>query len=350
MQSRRSLLSSVAVAALVFLTIGSVAAQTTVGSATFGKVITLGGTPSDILLDEGRGYLYLVQSSKNVVAVYDYNAQAVVRTITVGRTPLSAAISMDGALLYVANNASSSLTLIDLNSFSVAQTVTLPAKPQGVEAGADGRAVIATQGTGTGNTQNTLLIFDRTQPLAVSGQSSVLSMSPDGSRFMAGFTLYDTATLAVIAQQNIANAPFPITGAFNVMQNIGGSTFSPDGAAIYSAFNVAPFVQPATRPQASTLLISDPRNLAIKLGIKLPESVVAKMVMTSDGGNAWGLSESGLIYLPLSTLYTYPIIAPETTTVFLANDDCNRGVASMPLKINNIGAGKLTFSVPDTGV
>ena len=40
------------------------------------------------------------------------------------------------------------------------------------------------------------------------GQSSVISMAPDGSRFMAGFTMYDTATLAVIAQQNNANAPF----------------------------------------------------------------------------------------------------------------------------------------------
>src|SRR3954452_14347476 len=39
------------------------------------------------------------------------------------------------------------------------------------------------------------------------GQSTVISMAPDGSRFMAGFTMYDTATLAVVAQQNNANAP-----------------------------------------------------------------------------------------------------------------------------------------------
>jgi len=183
----------------------------------------------------------------------------------------------------------------------------------------------------------------------VTGQSSVLSMSPDGGRFMAGFSLYDTDTLAVIAQQNTANAPFPISGAFNVLQNIGGSAFSLDVTIVYSTFNVAPFVQPATRPQASTLLVSDTRHLGIKLGIKLPESIVAKMVITSDGSNAWGLSESGLIYLPLSTLYNYPIVAPETTTVFPANDDCNRSVATAALNINNLGQGKLTYSVPDTG-
>ena len=174
-------------------------------------------------------------------------------------------------------------------------------------------------------------------------------MSPDGGRFMAGFTLYDTSTLAVIAQQNTANAPFPISGAFNTLQNIGGSSFSPDGATVYSAFNVAPFVQPATRPQASTLLISDARHLGIKLGIKLPESIVAKMVTTVRREQCVGTLESGLLHLPLSTMYTYPILVPETTTVFLANDPCNRGIASASLKINNIGQGKLTFSVPDTG-
>jgi hypothetical protein len=416
LQSRIFPLTAMAVVALVPACMRTGTAQIT--SATFGSVITLGGTPSDIVLDEARGYLYLVESSKNQVAVYDYNAQAVIRNITVGTTPLSAAMSMGGDFLYVTNNGSSSLSVIDLHGLGLMQSVTLPAKPQGVEVGADGRAVIATQGSGTGNTSNTLLIFDRTQPLsqqvlpvdfppappaaagvpvpvvpqvtrfggrllrtpdgnliigvnvngnstvlyayepnsgtilqsrAVNGGSSVFSMSPDGAHFMAGFALYDTATLAVIAQQSTSNAPFLMTGSFNTVSNVGGSAFSPDGATIYSAFNAAPQVTPPTRPNAATLLISDSRNLAIKLGIKLPESIVAKMVITSDGANAWGLSESGVIYLPLSTLYNYPIIAPESTTVFLANDDCNRGVATISLKIGNIGGGKLTFSVPDTG-
>src|SRR5262249_54336154 len=41
----------------------------------------------------------------------------------------------------------------------------------------------------------------------VSGSSTVLAMSPDGSRFMAGMTMYDTATLGILGQQNNANAP-----------------------------------------------------------------------------------------------------------------------------------------------
>ncbi len=184
---------------------------------------------------------------------------------------------------------------------------------------------------------------------SVGGQSSVLSMSPDGSRIMAGFTMYDVSSLAVLGQMTTSNAPFPVSGNFNTQQNIGGSSFSTDGETIYAAFNAAPFSQPATRPQASTLYITDSRNLTMRLAIKVPESIVARMVMTPDGSEAWAMSESGLIHLPLARLYEYPILQPETTQIFLAVDECNKGVAKTQVKINNLGKGKLTFSVPNPG-
>ena len=177
------------------------------------------------------------------------------------------------------------------------------------------------------------------------GQSTVISMAPDGSRFMAGFTMYDTATLAVIAQQNNANAPFTFSSAINTTQNVGGSIFSPDGNTLYSAFNTAATTNPPSPSASSTLLVNDPSNLGIRLGIKLPESIVAKIAMTSDGADAWGLSDSGLVHMPLGKLYEYPILVPETSQVFLAMDDCNRGVASGTLKINNLGKGRLTYTV-----
>jgi DNA-binding beta-propeller fold protein YncE len=388
--------------------------------ATFGEVIPLGGTPSDLVLDESRGRIYVINTAGNRVDIYDYLEKNVVGSVSVGLQPFAGALSLDSKYLYVTNNAASTLSVIDLDLGLVSQTVTLPARPEGVEVGADGRALISTQGTGVANLNNTLLIFDRTQtttnqvqpvqfpppppspagvpaiftrPLTtfrgklirtpdgrfivglstinnntqtvvylyeafsgtvlktrtVTGQSTVLSMSPDGARFMAGFTLYDTQTLNQVGQMTPANIPFAFLSAFNVLQNIGGSAFGPDGGTLYSAFNVAPFSQPATRTQASTLLISDAKNLAVRLGIKLPESIVAKMAVTSDGGRAFGMSESGLLYLPLSTLFDYPILQPETTQVFLAVDDCNRGIARATVRVNNLGSGKLTFSVPNTG-
>lgn len=416
MQSK-VVISAVLGGVLTVLSSGILHAQTT--AATFGQIIQLGGTPSDIVLDESRGRLYLVNTSANRVDVYDYQGNQLLGSIKVGQTPLAAAMSMDSAFLYVTNNASSTVSVIDLGTGlgNVQQTVTLPAKPEGVEVGVDGRVLISTGGSGNNNTANTLLIYDRTQanglqvipvqfppppptptvlpqlfarPVTtfrgklqrtpdgrlivgvstinnntatvayvyevasgivlrsrtVTGQSTVISMSPDGARFMAGFSLFETATLTVLAQENTASAPFPLTGSFATQQNVGGSAFSPDGTTIYGAFNTQPLTTPPSRPTASTLLIEDPQNLGIKIGIKLPESIVAKMVITADGTNAWGMSESGLLYLPLSTLYDYPILMPDSTNVFLAQDDCNRGIARKTIKINNVGNGKLTFAVP----
>jgi DNA-binding beta-propeller fold protein YncE len=59
------------------------AAETT--SATFGKVISLGGTPSDIVLDESRGRLYLVNANANRIDIYDYANQQNAGSISVGQ-------------------------------------------------------------------------------------------------------------------------------------------------------------------------------------------------------------------------------------------------------------------------
>ncbi|MBI1787905.1 MAG: hypothetical protein HYR60_10195, partial [Acidobacteria bacterium] len=131
--------------------------------ATFGTIIRLGGSPSDAVLDESRGQLYLVNQNANRVDIYSYVEKRLTGAFAVGRSPVAAAMSMDNHYLYVSNNASSSLSVIDLQLGSVAQTVTLAAKPEGVEVGADGRVLITTQGTSTTDQINSLLLFDRTQ-------------------------------------------------------------------------------------------------------------------------------------------------------------------------------------------
>jgi DNA-binding beta-propeller fold protein YncE len=391
-------------------------------SATFGQVIALGEIPSDIALDESRQRLYLVNTTGNRIDVYDYAGQSVIGSIAVGNRPLGAAMSADNAFLYVANHDDSTLSVITLNSSSfgaVSATISLPADPQGVETELSGRVLICTDGSGTGNAANTLLIYDATQPSSsqvqavafpptaatpptlapvvgkpttavngrlkrtpsgnyivglsnissnastivyvyepasttvlqtriVVGQSSTLSMSADGLSFMAGYTHYDLATLNVLGQQSLANAPFATSATFTATSNVGGSVFSPDGKTLYSAFNTAAATTPTPTPQANTLLISNAGNLGIQLGINLPESIIGKMVITASGNDAWGTSLSGVTHLPLSTLYTYPIMMPSTTTVFLSQNDCQLGEAQAQVQVTNIGGGTLTFAAPST--
>jgi DNA-binding beta-propeller fold protein YncE len=72
------------------------------------------------------------------------------------------------------------------------------------------------------------------------------------------------------------------------------------------------------------------------------------MVITASGSDAWGTSLSGVTHLPLSTLYTYPIMMPSTSTVFLTQNDCQLGEAQAQVQITNIGGGTLTFASPST--
>jgi WD40 repeat protein len=268
-------------------------------SATFGQVVRLGATPSDVVLDESRHRLYLVNTAANRIDIFSTTTNAVSGSIQVGQGPLAAAISRDNAWLYVTNGTDKTLSVVDLNAGGVSQVVPMPAVPQGVAVGGDGTALVSTLDTSTAGT-NTLVRFDRTQtgsnqltsvltppppatpaptppttittPVTkflgklattpdgnyivgvtnlgaanqtylfvyevssgsilrsrtVTGQSTVLSISPDGSRFMAGYTLYEVATLSILGQMNNANAPFPFPLTFSTVQNVGGSVFSPD--------------------------------------------------------------------------------------------------------------------------
>lgn len=401
--------------------VGVSAAQTTI--ATFGTRVPAPGTLVDLVLDELRGRLYVVNYGNNRVEVYSIPDQQFVGPIQVGVQPVSAAISPDGNFLYVTNFGSSTLSVIDLGLGAVSNTISLPAQPEGVAVGFDGRVLITTLGNTGG--ANSLLRFDPTQtgtaqltavlsppaapappPLTAPlpgrpflsfrgrlqatpdgrfiiglnspannstvtfvyevasgtvlrvrqtpGLSTVLSVSPDGSRFMAGLRLFETATLNLLAQSNLANAPFLIPGAqgnqFNLNQNVGGSVFNPDGSALYGAFNVAPFiVNPPPRSNSSTLMVYNPRNLSIQIGINLPESILGKMVASSDGKTVWAISESGLLMLPTGKLYDYPIIQPETTAVRLSINPCDRGLVTTEVKILNAGKGRLTYTFDQPG-
>jgi uncharacterized protein (TIGR03437 family) len=382
--------------------------------ATFGTVTTALGA-ADLVLDQPRGRLYLINSNLNRVQVYSIAQRTFLASITTGTQPLAGAMSPDGKFLYVTCFAQSSLNVIDLDRSTVTRRVSLPASPEGVAVGIDGKALITTIGTGQGNQFNTLLIYDpnasvgaeisvvlvgptpaaspvppplgrsalatRSALLAtqdarriigvnnsgntrsvfvyevssatilrartVNFVSNVLSISPDGSKFMAGLTLFETDTLAVLAQQNAANAPFSFPGGnannFNTQQNQGGSVFSPDGATLYSAFNIAPVQNPPARVNVSRFLINDPDNLLITLGLQLPENLAGKMVVTPDGGTVFALSESGFLTLPVSTIYNNPIAMPDSPVVLLTNDQC--GLAPdkrVSVAVNNAGRGRLT--------
>ncbi len=180
----------------------------------------------------------------------------------------------------------------------------------------------------------------------IAGVSSVLSVAPDGSKFMAGLTLFESESLSVLAQQNAANAPYPFPQGtnFNLQQNQGGSVFTPDGGKIYSAFNFVPVQNPPARPNVSQLMISDPDNLLIDTAIQLNENIAGKIDITSDGATIYALSESGFLIIPVSQLRDNPLAEVDTAAKLLTNDQCGvfadqrTGVIS----VRNTGRGRIT--------
>src|SRR5688572_2714758 len=112
--------------------------------ATLGTVVPLVGGAADIVLDETRGRLYLVNTSQTRIEIYSVAQRRFLGTVRTESLPISAALSRDGQFLYVAAHDASALNIIDLNTLAATARVNLPAKPEGVAVGADGRVLIST--------------------------------------------------------------------------------------------------------------------------------------------------------------------------------------------------------------
>jgi len=400
-------------------------------AATIGTVVPLTGGASDLVLDSSRNLLYLVRSTPyNRIDVFSTAQRRILSSIPTDTNPLAAALSPDGNFLYVTCYDGRWINVIDTRAAtpSVVRKVSLPANPEGIAVGRDGRVLVTTIGSGAGNLQNTMLIYDpnltvgdnvfavpvapppplpptlpapsgrtflanRSQLVAsrdgsrifglnayqaqnrvvfvyetaagavlrsriVGDLSTVISVAPDGSKFMVGLRLFDAQTLAVLAQQNAANALFPLSTnitaqgfaqvgqQFNLQQNQGGSIFSADGATVYSAFNIAPIQNPAARANVTQLLMSDSDNLLIQDGLQLPENLAGKMVMSNDGGTVYALSESGFMIVPLSDVPRNPLLQPSSGVVLLASDQCNSAPADSRGRVDVVN--RSTVQVPVT--
>ena len=122
----------------------------------------------------------------------------------------------------------------------------------------DGSTIVGVNVPGTGSP--TVFVYETASNTVlrariVAGSSTVLSVSDDGSRFICGPNLFDTATLQVLAQR-IGQRTLPDPSAntsFNMQSNQGGGVFSPDGQTLYSAFDISPVQNPPASCQCQPI-------------------------------------------------------------------------------------------------
>src|SRR5580765_2410962 len=110
-------------------------------AATFGTVVPHAQPLADLVIDEARRRLYVVNTASNAVEVYATNVSPprLTNTIKTEATPLAVALSRPtgnpatSRYLYVVCYDASSLDVIDLNTTNfTTRSVTLAAKPQGL--------------------------------------------------------------------------------------------------------------------------------------------------------------------------------------------------------------------------
>jgi uncharacterized protein (TIGR03437 family) len=144
--------------------------------ATFGTVVAHAQPLADLVLDEPRHRLYVVNTASNTVEAYNTttNPPRLANTIKTDATPLALAMSRSGRYLYVVCYTASSLDIIDLSTTNFAShSVTLAASPQAVAVGSNEKVLISTIGTGTG--ADILITFDPNAAASAALQSVVIA-------------------------------------------------------------------------------------------------------------------------------------------------------------------------------
>lgn len=360
---------------------------------TFGKVVSIGGHASDVALDEPRGVLYIANFTANRIEVMSLANNTIQTSINVAAQPSALALSPDDRFLVAAHfgnaaapgSSTNALTVIDLTS-NAKQTFALGSAPLGVAFGIDGRALVVTSTafllfdpvTGAtveldtiagvaaktlpqpaGNTPasivaasvaasadglviygfgDTLLFRYDVTSKAISASlytsspplgPRAVSVSQDGSYFTAGWALKDSAFF------NISQFPNP-SGALN----IGTTVIDSANNRIY-----AQIPAPGATATAPVLQIVDSDNLTVRSQINLPENFVGKSALSADGSTLYGVSDSGVMVLPVGSLsQTHRVVASQEDLVFRGNF-CDRSVATQTLTITDPGGGGTAFTI-----
>lgn len=366
--------------------------------ATFGTVVPIGGHVSDIAFDGRRGVLYIANFGAKRVDVLSASDNKLVSPIRVPETPSSLDVSADGRFLVV-GHFSGNVTILDLDG-GVRRTIAVGGKVLSIAFGNSPRAlVVASDGirlldpvtgtlvnlgfgftaedipvefatyppdiikasagvSGNGNVIYVLAQFSSADPdlgtpatdaiigydvpegqLGVVGITSspdlgprVVSVNDNGSRFLVGWALLDP--------QLVLWAQFPrATGEFET----GGHAFDYSRNLIYA--QVPPETGGEDGNEGPVLEIFDTDNLTVRERIRLPENMAGKSVFSADMATLYAGSDSGVLVLPIGSLFQTPrVVSVQEDLLFRANP-CDNSLVIRELDIVDPGGGSTDFAI-----
>ncbi len=336
-------------------------------------------TPLAAALSRSGKYLYVVCYDASALDIIDLTtANFATRSVTLSAKPEGVAVGADSqGLEHVlittigTGNGQDILITYDPNvdaSRSLATVIVAPSAPttpqlpppnnlmylagkSRLQASPDGRTIVGVNELA--NNTRTVFVFDVASSIVLSSRnvptiSPILAIAPDAKSFLSGPMLFETSTLAVLAQQSAINSPyvFPATANFNLQTNQGGAVFNPDGSSLFAAYNIVPVLNPAARTNASQLTVNTPGGLLIQMGLQIQENLGGKLAITSDGATIYAISQSGFMVLPVGTLKNAPIAIPDSNVALLATDQCGVTAAlnSAVIPVRNTGGGQISVT------
>ncbi len=355
-------------------------------AAPFGRVLPLGGQGSDLAIDEARGVLYVANFTANRVEVIDLATQSVRTSWNVAPNPYSLAISPNGRWLAVTHYgpreapavSRNSLTLVHLTT-NQRQVLGLTAAPLGVAFGADGQALVLTAtefllldpetgavrllDTVQNVTANTLPRPPASFPPAIVAAS--MAASGDG-RWIYGLTdtirfRYDVVGRSLLSLGYVATPAFGPRavsvdadgsrytmgwGLFNRpgqllaqfpdpsgLLGVGGHVLDRPRGRIYAQVpDSTAGANPANLPPP-VLQVVDADNLAVLERLEIQEHLAGKGILDMGGRNAYLLSASGVMILPVGRLSQERRVRSDREDLVLRASSCDRGQLSAELLI-----------------
>ena len=225
-------------------------------------------------------FLYVTCHNASSINVIDLETLTIVRRVSLPARPEGIAVGFDERVLITTigtgqGNSFNVLLLYDPRPDATTTLAAVPVTPapptppqlsppsgrvfltnrSALGASADGRTIVGL--ILPNNANRNVFVYEAdsgtvVRSRTVTGISNVLTVAPDGSRFMAGLTLFDMRTLEVMAQQNLANAAYPVPAGtnFNTQVNQGGAVFDPlhtgvdEGLDFFGRFCTAPGQRP----------------------------------------------------------------------------------------------------------
>ncbi len=329
----------------------------------FLSAITTDSEPMAAAMSRSGKFLYVTCYADSVVDVIDLTALTVTNRISLPSKPEGIAVAADErVLISTTGNGTTTITnillLYDPSPNAAAPLTSLAVTPVAplaptfpapssraflsahsqLRASRDGSLIAGLHVTNATSGVGVVFVYQASSGTVLrartltTGFLSNLAISDDGTRVLCGANLFTTSTLQLLGTMNTANSTIPIAptsagNGFNTQANQGGAVFAPAGQTLFTVYNVNP-VNSGGPGNIGQLMFADPDNLLITMDIQMPEFFAGKMVISADGANAYALSDSGFVTLPLSTIAQSALAEPAADVLLLTNDQCGVSTTS----------------------